>query len=267
MKFSTADGAPAALEITRQIESLASRVLDGELPLRGGQSDAEVETSDPRPAYVECLRKKVDLASIGKAKLRLGYDALFGTGTEYLQELFAEFRESPSMIHTHRDVLFGGEGPDPSEKNLAELGHLVKEEGLDLGISTDGDADRFGVMDRDGRFIQPNYILALLLDYLIEVRGLKGGGGRSVATTHLIDAVARHHGVPVYETPVGFKYMGKLIADDKIVLGGEESAGLSIKGHLPEKDGILACLLVAEMAALRGKSLAEQIQDLYREGR
>jgi len=132
-----------------------------------------------------------------------------------------------------------------------------------VGLSTDGDADRFGVVDADGTWMHPNYILALLADYLIEVRRIPGGVGRSVATTHLIDAVAKFHSVPVYQTPVGFKYLGELIKEDKIVLGGEESAGMSIRGHLPEKDGILACLLVAEMVARRGSTVKQQLEELF----
>jgi phosphoglucomutase len=130
-------------------------------------------------------------------------------------------------------------------------------------LATDGDADRFGILDADGSFIEPNYIIALLLDYLIRVRKIEGGVARSVATSHLVDAVARMHGVPVYETAVGFKYIGELISQDKIVIGGEESAGLTIKGHVPEKDGILACFLVAEMVAHEGKTVRELLERLY----
>ncbi|HEY5973977.1 MAG TPA: phosphoglucomutase/phosphomannomutase family protein, partial [Geobacteraceae bacterium] len=128
---------------------------------------------------------------------------------------------------------------------------------------TDGDADRFGIIDEDGTYIEPNYIIALLLDYLVRVRGIQGGVARSVATSHLIDAVAAHHGIQVYETPVGFKYIGELISQDKIVIGGEESAGLTIRGHVPEKDGILACFLVAEMVAREGLSVRAQLERLY----
>ena len=168
------------------------------------------------------------------------------------------------ILHDFRDVLFSGVGPEPSEKNLEELSALVREKGCALGVSTDGDADRFGFVDADGTWIQPNYILALLADYLIEVRKIPGGIGRSVATTHLIDAVANYHHVPVYQTPVGFKYVGELIKEEKIVLGGEESAGLSIRGHLPEKDGVLACLLMAEAVARRGQSIKQQLDALFK---
>ena len=133
-----------------------------------------------------------------------------------------------------------------------------------VGLATDGDADRFGILDSDGTWMQPNHILGLLYDYLVETRGWKMPAARSVATSHLMDAVARHHGTTVIQTPVGFKYIGELIEQDKIAIGGEESAGMTIRGHVPEKDGILACLLVAEMIAVRRASLAEQLRALFK---
>ena len=146
---------------------------------------------------------------------------------------------------------------------LAELREVVLPKVCALGLATDGDGDRFGVLDANGSFITPNQLIALLFDYLVESRKWSGGVARSVATSHLVDRVAEARGLPVYETPVGFKFIGELINEDKIVIGGEESAGLSIKGHYPEKDGILACLLAAEAVAARGTSLTEQLDDLY----
>ena len=265
LKFSGADGAPAMPEVTREIESLADRIVSGEFTLKGPKFTAPLtRPADPKPAYLAALREKIDFDAIAKAKLKVAYDPLYGAGHGYLDELLRDCGATVHAIHDYRDVLFAGTGPDPSQQNLAELAEVVKREHCAAGLSTDGDADRFGFVDADGTWIHPNYILALLADYLIEVRKIPGGVGRSVATTHLIDAVARHHGVPVYQTPVGFKYLGELIKEGKIVLGGEESAGLSIRGHLPEKDGILACLLVAEMLAQRGLTLKQQIDELFK---
>ena len=166
-------------------------------------------------------------------------------------------------MHDYRDVLFGGHAPEPDDHLLGECKEKMKEIGAQIGIATDGDADRFGIVDEDGTFIQPNYIIALLFDYLVETRGWKNGVAKSVATTNLVNAMAEHHKVPLYETPVGFKYIGELIIADKIAIGGEESAGLTIRGHVPEKDGIIAGLLVTEMVAARGKSLGVQLQELF----
>jgi len=264
LKFSSADGAPALPEVTRAIEDNVAQVLAGKLPLTGSCSDPDLQrASDPRPAYLDDLRRKVDLRAIGEARLKIAYDPLYGTGRGYLDQLIRETRATVHTLHDFRDVLFQGVGPEPSERNLRELSGFVVDEQCAVGLSTDGDGDRFGIIDADGTWIQPNYILALLADYLIEVRKLPGGIGRSVATTHLIDAVANYHHVPVYQTPVGFKYIGELIKEDKIALGGEESAGLTIRGHLPEKDGILACLLVAEAVAKCGASVKEQLEALF----
>jgi phosphoglucomutase len=130
-------------------------------------------------------------------------------------------------------------------------------------MATDGDADRFGIVDEDGTFFQPNYIIALLFDYLVESRGWRNGVAKSVATTNLVNALARRHSIELHETPVGFKFIGELIKQDKIAIGGEESAGLSIRHHVPEKDGILAGLLCCEMVARRGKSLGKQLRELF----
>jgi phosphomannomutase len=166
-------------------------------------------------------------------------------------------------VHDYRDVLFGGHAPEPSGELLDDARAKMKETGAALGIATDGDADRFGILDADGTFIQPNYVIALLFDYLVETRGWRNGVAKSVATTNLINALADYHKVPLYETPVGFKYIGELINGDKIAIGGEESAGLTIRGHVPEKDGVLAGLLVAEMVAARGKTLGVQLKELF----
>jgi len=132
-------------------------------------------------------------------------------------------------------------------------------------LATDGDADRFGIVDGDGTFLQPNYIIALLFDYLVETRNWKNGVGKSVATTNLINALAAKHKIELHETPVGFKYIGELIKQDRILIGGEESAGLSIRKHVPEKDGVLAGLLCCEMVARRGTSLGKQLANLFAE--
>jgi phosphoglucomutase len=154
----------------------------------------------------------------------------------------------------------------PPDELLGDAKAKMKETGAALGIATDGDADRFGIVDADGTFIQPNYIIALLFDYLVETRGWRNGVAKSVATTNLINALADYHKVPLYETPVGFKYIGELINGDKIAIGGEESAGLTIRGHVPEKDGVLAGLLVAEMVAVRGKSLGVAVEGTVCQG-
>ncbi|KAB0668192.1 phosphoglucomutase/phosphomannomutase family protein [Oryzomonas sagensis] len=269
VKFSPSWGGPALPETTKDIEQRANRMLGAPncttLSLEEASNRGLLERIDPRQAYLKALEEKVDfdaIAHLGKVAL----NPLYGTGRGYLDEPLKQ-RGIPSvMINDRLDPYFGGQPPEPSESHIPDFIALVKNDpAIRLGLATDGDADRFGILDGDGSFIEPNYIIALLLNYLIRVRKMEGGVARSVATSHLVDAVARKHGIPVFETPVGFKYIGELISQDKIIIGGEESAGLTIKGHVPEKDGILACFLVAEMVAREGKSIRELLERLYAE--
>ena len=265
MKFSTADGAPALPEVTKKIEERIAEFQSGRARKPGRKVSAEALAFDPREDYLNDLGARVDFAKIASAGLKLAYDPLWGTGRGYLDEVLRRHGSQVYTVHDYRDVLFGGHSPEPSEENLDEMRQLVLDKRLSLGVSTDGDADRFGFIDRDGSFVSANHILALVLDYLCETRPeWTGGVARSVATTHLLDRVAKRRGRQVYETPVGFKFIGELVNQDKIILGGEESAGLTVKGHFPEKDGILACLLVIEMVASRGASLGEMLEDLFR---
>jgi phosphoglucomutase len=265
MKFSTADGAPALPEATKHVERLIADMQASQVESAAASDEtaANIEIYDPRPAYFADLEKKLRFDVIAGAGKSYAFDPLWGTGRGYLDAALREHGLEVETIHDWRDVLFGGRSPEPDDHHLDELREAMKRGGCVLGLATDGDGDRFGVLDADGTFITPNRLIPLLFDYLAESRGWTGGVARSVATSHLVDRVAESRGLPVYETPVGFKFIGELINDDKIILGGEESAGLSIRGHYPEKDGILACLLAAEAVAARGVSLAEQLNELY----
>lgn len=258
IKFSTADGAPALPDVTGQIEALVEAKTVAE-----DASGGSIEDFDPRPAYLDDLKSKVNFDAIAKSGAKYAYDAIYGTGRGYLDAVLREHGVEVETLHDWRDVTFGGQPPEPGEEHLDELRQTVTSKGLTLGLATDGDGDRFGIIDSNGTFIQPNQLVALLADYLAESRGWTQGLARSVATSHLIDRVAKERGLELHETPVGFKFIGELINKDEIILGGEESAGLSIRGHYPEKDGIIACLLAAEAVAVRGKSLTEQLDDLY----
>ena len=263
LKFSTPDGAPALPEVTRQIEAEIDGLGLGEnipslSPPAGG-----FETADVKPAFLKRLAELVDLKAIAKSGIKVVYDPFWGAGRGYLSDLLRQAGVAVETVHDYRDVLFGGHAPEPSDELLGDAKAKMREIGADLGVATDGDADRFGVVDRDGTFIQPNYVIALLFDYLVETRGWRNGVAKSVATTNLINALADYHKVPLYETPVGFKYIGELIIEDKIAIGGEESAGLTIRGHVPEKDGVLAGLLMAEMVATRGRSVGAQLKELF----
>ncbi len=262
IKFSTHDGAPALPEVTKQIEAAIAGIEASGAAIPKAESP-EGETADVKPAFLKRLAELVDLKAIAKAGIRIVYDPFWGAGRGYSSDLLRAAGVAVETVHDYRDVLFGGHAPEPDDHLLGDAKRKMKEIGAALGIATDGDADRFGIVDGDGTFIQPNYIIALLFDYLVETRGWRNGVAKSVATTNLINALAEHHKVPLYETPVGFKYIGELIIADKIAIGGEESAGLTIRGHVPEKDGVIAGLLIAEMVATRGKSLGVQLRELF----
>jgi phosphoglucomutase len=271
LKFSSADAGPALPEVTKDIEARVLKIMGKDAPFpfahaapSHGTKDAKGEMVNLRANYLRRLEELVRFDVIPKADAKFVADALHGCGMGYLDRALSDHGVSVHGMRTDRDCLFEGSGPDVSEENLAPLRRAVLDSGAIAGLATDGDADRFGIVDRDGTWIQPNHILALVYDYLVESRGWKMPAARSVATTQMIDAAAKSHGQKTYQTPVGFKYIGQLIREDKIALGGEESAGLTIRGHVPEKDGILACLLVAEMIGARGASIGEQIRHMFK---
>jgi alpha-D-glucose phosphate-specific phosphoglucomutase len=262
IKFSTHDGAPALPEVTKQIEaSIAALPADADLKPKG--EAPKFGEIDVKPDYLKRLAELVDLPQIKKANLKIVFDPFWGAARGYSSQILCDHGVDTETVHDYRDVLFGGHAPEPDDHLLQDCKAKMKAVGAHLGIATDGDADRFGIVDQDGTFIQPNYVVALLFDYLVETRGWRNGVAKSVATTNLINALAEHHKVQLYETPVGFKYIGELINEDKIAIGGEESAGLTIRGHVPEKDGVIAGLLIAEMVATRGRSLGVQLEELF----
>ena len=261
IKFSTPDGAPALPETTKQIEARIAALGDTVPDSPGG--DAKFQELDVKASYLKRLAELVDLEVIAKSGIKVVFDPFWGAARGYSSEILKSHGVPVETVHDYRDVLFGGHAPEPDGELLDEARARMKETGAHIGIATDGDADRFGIVDEDGTYIQPNYIVALLFDYLMETRGWKNGVAKSVATTNLINAVAEKHNIQLYETPVGFKYIGELINQDKIIIGGEESAGLTIRGHVPEKDGVLAGLLVTEMVARRGKNLGTQLKELF----
>src|SRR6202045_1323843 len=208
IKFSTPDGAPALPEATSAIESLIA--ANGELR-SAASTNVTTGTIDPKPAYLARLKEIVDLPLIRSSGLKVVFDPLWGAARGYSDELLREAGIPVSTVHDVRDVLFGGHAPEPEDHLLNEMRQQMKQTGARIGVATDGDADRFGIVDEEGTFIEPNYIIAVLFDYLVETRGWNNGVGKSVATTNLINAIAEKHKIELHETPVGFKYIGELI--------------------------------------------------------
>ena len=266
LKFSTSNGAPAPPEVTRQIEANVAQLIAKNWSFKAVVIGTyQCGTIDPQPAYFKQLHKLVEFGVIKKAKLKVAVELMYGTGRGYLDKLLAEAGARVTVFHNELNPLFGGHHPEPNVEGMAEVSKFIRSGKAQIGLGLDGDADRFGIVDKDGTWLTPNQILALALYHLKKNRGWTGAVVRTVPTSHQVDAVAELLGVTVHETPVGFKYIGALMESEPIIVGGEESGGLSVKGHVPEKDGILACLLMAELVATEKKSLGRILKDLEKQ--
>lgn len=255
---------PATPEITDAIVANIAGASDASPAEQSGQNP-QISTFDPKPAYLEYLYTLIDVERIRSAGLKVKYDALYSTSRGYLDTALAHCGCDLETFHAHRDVLFGGGMPEPKGEQLEELVKLVQADHADIGLATDGDGDRFGVVDEQGSFLTPNTVLLLLAAHLVKHKGKQGAIVRTVATTHLLDNFAASHGLELYETPVGFKYVGEKMRETEVLIGGEESGGLSVIGHIPEKDGILADLLVVEAIAYEGKPLSQLVKEVIAE--
>lgn len=267
IKFNPADGSPAPPEVTQQIESIIASLEESKVStmslVEANRKDL-LEIFDPKPDYLNALAKIIDFDTIKKAKLKVIVDLMYGTAMGYLDELCSKLVADIDVFHNYRDPYFGGDRPEPDEERLALLANRVKSKGWDVVLAVDGDADRFGIVDDEGRYVKANEVIALLAHHLYKNKNMKGPVARTVATSHAVDEVAKAFGEKVVETPVGFKFLASVLLNDKAVIAGEESGGLSIANHVPEKDGILACLLILEMIAREGKPLS-QIRKEFRE--
>lgn len=265
LKIFIKNGAPPLPAVTDKIE-LEIRKLEKTAFLQEYYTELSfLQEISIRQNYLEFISQIIDINLIKKADIKIALDLLYGTAREYLDWLLLQQGIKLEILHNFRDPYFGGYSPESKEENLGPLRETILTKDCQLGLATDADADRFGVMDEGGNYIHADQIIALLIEYLITTRKWEGGVAKTVACSHIIDAVANKYGLQIYQTPVGFKYIGDLILQDKIILGGEESAGLSIRGHIPEKDGILACLLIAEMLSYYRSTLSEIIKKLKQE--
>lgn len=260
LKYIPHYGGPATNDITNNITKHLN-----DIPNYYKFAHAKIECFDPMPVYMDAIKRFIDLKKLGTAKIRVGYDALFSTSRGYLDALIKDAGLPISVLHAYRDPLFGGGMPEPKPDYLKELIALIKTEKLDVGIATDGDADRFAVIDETGTYLTPNQILCLLTRHLVKNKGIKGAIVRTVGTTHLLDKLAKLYDLELIETPVGFKWIGEQMRLKDVLIGGEESGGVSVKGHIPEKDGILANLLILEMMEYEKKPLSQIWRDLVSE--
>ena len=252
---------PATPEIT---DTIVSNIFSAD-DTPSSTSVDQISSFDPKPDYLKFLYTLIDVNRIRSAHLKVKYDALYSTSRGYLDTVLEHCGCEVERFNTYRDVLFGGGMPEPKGEQLVGLAEAVKKDQADLGLATDGDSDRFGIIDEQGNVLAPNTVLLLLARHLIKNKGKTGAIVRTVATTHLLDNLAASYGLEIYETPVGFKYIGEKMRDTTVLIGGEESGGLSIVGHIPEKDGILADMLVAEAIAYEGKPLSQLVEEVIAE--
>lgn len=264
IKVFTEGGRDASEQVTDEIETRILALRDQPVPTVPYAAALEaglVREIDSFNDYIDSVLALADIEAIKKAHLKIALDPMYGVGRTSLQTILSTARCEVEVIHDRHDTLFGGRLPSPSLQTLGSLSRFVAETGCDLGIATDGDADRIGIIDDTGTFLHPNKILVLLYYYLLAYRGWKGAAVRNNSTTHLLDRVAEGFGETCYEVPVGFKHISEQMQKTDALIGGESSGGLTVRGHIPGKDGIYAATLLVEMKAKTGKTLSA----VYRE--
>lgn len=230
-------------------------------PLAEALADGSVTIFDPKGGYFRQLSRYVDLEAIRTANLPVVVDPMYGAGAGFVPELLPGVHE----IHGDENPSFGGQPPEPTEEHLTELAALVGSGRYRIGLALDGDADRIGAVDETGEFFSSHRIFTVILRHLVERKGLAGGVVKTVSTTRMIDLLAEKFGLPLFETPIGFKHICELMLDHDILMGGEESGGLGVKGHIPERDGILMGLLLLEAMAMSGKGVRQLLDETMEE--
>ncbi len=264
VKLIDKDGAIFPDELTQQIEE-AYRSFNSHHIIAFTYSMEHVNYFDPKEEYLEALKELLDL-DVLNTPLKVAVDPIFGTSREYIDGFLSQFPEIQiELLNSFKDPYFGGYSLDVRVEYLRDLQRFVPRKGFDLGLATDADGDRFGVVDRDGSYIPPDDILPVMYHYLLEYRKRKGGVVRNIATTRMLDRIAHRYGMPVIETKIGFKHMRPYLWQPDILIAVEESSGFAMNPHIPDKDGILAALLVTEIVARTGMSLQEYKQKIEQE--
>ncbi|MDD2972450.1 MAG: phosphoglucomutase/phosphomannomutase family protein [Lachnospiraceae bacterium] len=268
IKVFTAGGRDADAEQTKEIEQYIHKVTAEEIHAMEYKAAIEqgmIQEIYPLNEYLDNIIAAVDMNVIREKGLKIAIDPMYGVSETSLTTIFHTARCDVSTIHERHDTLFGGKLPAPTSNTLRTLQNYVLDKSCNIGIATDGDADRIGVIDDTGRFLHPNDILVLLYYYLVKYKGWKGPVVRNICTTHMLDKVAEKFGEKCYEVPVGFKYISAKMNETDAVIGGESSGGLTVRGHIKGKDGIYAAALLVEMIAITNKKLSEIYGDIVAE--
>ena len=265
VKVFTEGGRDATEQVTGMIESIADGIKPcniNSVNFDEGIKNGLITEIDPFDDYIDAIIGMIDIDAIKRKKLRVLLDPMYGVSKTSLQTILITGRCEVDVINDRHDTLFGGRLPSPNTHTLQRLRETVVERKYDIGIGTDGDADRLGIIDEKGSFIHPNKILALLYYYLLKYKGWKGGAVRNVATTHLLDRIAHSFGEECYEVPVGFKHISAMMEEKSALIGGESSGGLTIRGHIKGKDGIFAASLLIELLSVTNLTVSGMLDEI-----
>ena len=266
IKLFTYGGRDATEEVTHPVQEEAN-ALDPATILRADFEEAQlnggIQLIDPRDSYLDSILTQIDTAAIRARRLRVVLDPMFGTSLNGLATILYTCRCDVDVINDQHDAFFGRHLPAPTPETLLDLQKAVRDHNANVGIATDGDADRLGIIDEKGNYVSANEILVLLYDYLLQYKGWRGAAVRNIATTHMLDRVAENYGQECYEVPVGFKHISAAMEEHDALIGGESSGGLTVRGHISGKDGLYAASLLVEMLSVTGKPMSELIKGLY----
>ena len=268
IKLFTEGGRDATREVTDEIQAEANAMTPGDIrpvDFEEARQSGRVVYVDTRDDYLDSILERIDAKAIRKRRPRIVLDPMYGVSLTGLMTILYSCRCDVTVIHDTHDAFFGRRLPAPNIDTMADLQRQVLDQGADLGLATDGDADRLGVIDEKGRYVSANEILVLLYYYLLRYKGWKGAVVRNVATTHLLDRVAAKFGEQCIEVPVGFKHISDAMQRSDALIGGESSGGLTVRGHIFGKDGLYAASLLVEMLAVTGKPLSAMVRDIYDE--
>jgi phosphomannomutase len=266
VKIFTSGGRDATEEVTNDIEAQIALINKSDIHTMEyckALDSGLVKIINPQNNYIDSILNVIDIEAIKQKNLKILLDPMFGVSKTTLQTILLTCRCSVDVINDRHDTLFGGRLPSPNSSTLTRLSQMVVQGSYDLGIGTDGDADRIGLIDTSGNFIHPNDILVLLYYYLHEFKGWKGAVVRNIATTTCLDKMAESFGEQCYEVPVGFKHISSKMEETNALIGGESSGGLTVRGHIHGKDGVYAGALLVEMISVIGKPLSETLNDIH----
>lgn len=264
VKVFTQGGRDATEDTTNALKArLDKGVVVKNVDFEASQNDPNLIMYSPKNKYIDAILTHIDQEKVKSAELKVVLDPMYGVSKTSLSMILNTLRTDVDVINERHDTLFGGKLPSPASANLKKLESIVVDEHYDMGIATDGDADRIGIIDEKGRFIHPNLLISLLYYYLVRYKKLEGAVVRNLSTTHLLDRIAHDFGQKVIEVPVGFKHISENMEKYDALIGGESSGGLTIRGHIRGKDGIFAATLLVEMVAVTGKPIGQLLDELY----